>query len=125
MDETKLALASRELSKCFLNIAKILEGKEKKKKLIKSDNPMDLQAFFDKCSQDKQRHIRLLADWAKEKKPNCKTEEQWRQFITNNVVDAADLSKFTDEQIQEGYKALKKEDYERYTMRTLIKMIVK
>ena len=123
LDE-KLSLAFRELSKGFLRAAKIFEGKPPKKEKV-LDSPMSLQEFFTVCSKSGQRHIRILADWAKEKNPDCRTREQWRQFISRNVKDARDLSDFTDEQIQEGYKKLKEQKYERFNMGTLIKMITK
>lgn len=123
MNEEKIAKTFEVLSKAFGRIAKVWWTTPKKTK--EEDEPMTLQQFFDKCSGDKQRHIQLLADWAKIKEPDCKTKFQWRQFIQQNVADASDLSKFDDLQIKEGYKLLKEQKYERFNMRTLIKMITK
>jgi len=123
MNEDKIAKTFELLGKTFTRISKVWFTPEKKTKEV--DEPMTLTQFYDKCSTDKQRHIQLIADWAKIKEPDCKTKFQWRQFMKENMRDASDLSKFDDAQVKEGYKLLKEQKYERYNMRTLIKMITK
>jgi hypothetical protein len=102
---------------------------DKSPKNPKDDDPMDLKGFSEWCAESKQRHVEIIAAWARAVKPDCRTRGQWGVFIRRNVRPAKELIPFTEGQIQEAYvkmmaaandgKYLKK-----YTLETLAKFLI-
>ena len=70
------------------------------------DDPYTREEFVAKMRESKQPHVLWLADYAEEKKPSFKTKGQWRGFFERNVKGAAQIRKYSDEQIEKAYEML-------------------
>lgn len=93
-------------------------------KKMEDSDPMGLEDFKVWCTKSPLRHIRIIADYADEKKLTFNTVGQWREFIKRNVRPAKILSPYTDEQISKAMTEIEKSKYiSRWTLETLIKYL--
>lgn len=107
------------------NIAAEAADSSKKKKKYDDPTPMNLQEFVDWYKKSPQRHIRIIADFADQKKAEFTTKGQWQAFADRNMRAARDLSPYTDEQIAKAVKAILKSDYiEKWGLETVAKYLI-
>jgi hypothetical protein len=112
-----------------ISVADKTATEKKPKKNYDDVTPMTLKEFYESCNKSKQRHIRLIADYADEKKLNFSTRGQWRAFIDRNLRAARGLSPYSDEQITKAMKAIEKNRdgpkgyITRWTLETLSKYL--
>jgi hypothetical protein len=89
---------------------------------------MNLSLFVKWCRQSPQRHIKLIGEYADERKINFNTKGQWTFFMDRNMRPAIQLSIFSDEQIANAIEEIRKAEKEylsKWTMETLIKFLLK
>ncbi len=70
-----------------------------------NDAPMDVNEFFEMCSESPYRFIRIIGDFASEKRPQISTKGGWRRFGLRNMRTAKRLEPYTDNHLE---KALSK-----------------
>lgn len=106
-----------------------VEPKKKEKKPDDSGEKMLLPDFLVWCRASPQRHVRLVAEYADERKLTYTTKGQWRQFITRNIRAAKALAPYSDEQITKAMKKLLVDTKEnggfmtKWTLETIIKYL--
>ena len=101
---------------------------------VQKPNPLDnpepcsLPQFVAWCRKSDQRHIRLIGEYADERKIQYTTKGQWASFIRRNLRTARLLAPYTDDQISKAMDELNraKKDYLRdWTLETLCKFMDK
>lgn len=94
-----------------------------------SEDPMTLHEFVEWCRASPLRHIKLIAEYADEKKVDFKTKGQWREFIKRNVRASKMLSIYDDDQISKAMEKIEKAKQgergylTKWTMETLVKYL--
>ena len=96
------------------------------------EEPLSLDQFVESCRQSDQPHIRVIAEYADEIRPNFNTRGQWETFIRRNVRAAKVISPFTPEQIGDAMSRLARDVKSannpqgfitRWTLETLVKYL--
>jgi len=88
---------------------------------------MDLGGFVDWCKKGNQRHIKIIADFAEEKKLKFTTRGQWEMLIKRNLRAAQSLAPYTDDQIGKAITAILKAEkgyLEKWTLETVYKYLI-
>jgi hypothetical protein len=80
--------------------------KKKRTKKLDDNDPYTLLEFVTKMKESPQAHIRWIAEYADEKKPNFTTKGQWREFLNRNLAPAVKIRKYTDEQIEKAFEMI-------------------
>jgi len=99
-------------------------GASKKVNPKTDPTPMSLKEFGEWCKKSSSRHVRLIADYADEKKVDFTTKGQWNGFIARNTRAASLLAAFSDDQLAEAMSRLKKAEsgyLGRWTLETLLR----
>lgn len=94
---------------------------------IKKGNagPMSLEEAVEYFKKSSQRHIQIIGDYAKAKKPDCRTGGQWHAFMKRNLRAATDLAEFDDGQIENAAKKIWGEEWlKHWTLETLLKYLI-
>jgi DNA-binding transcriptional regulator GbsR (MarR family) len=113
----------KETQKKEMQIAtKVASFSENEKK---HDKPMTLQQFVSACQKSTQRHVQIIGEWADTVRPELITHDQWQTYLKRHLRAARDLSPFSQEQLDVGYrKMMEEKDWlKRYTLETLIKFV--
>lgn len=106
------------------NGAERQKKKLRKTKTAKDNGPMTRDEFVETCRKSPQRHIKIIAEYADEKKIKYTTKDQWRVFLNRNLRSARQLVPFTDQQLAEAMTKIEKADYiKRWTLETLLKYL--
>lgn len=88
--------------------------------------PMTRDQFIEWCGESKLRHIRIIADYADQKKLHFSTKGQWNAFLKRNMRAARFLAPYSDDQIEKAFKSLKRMLSQRdfkWTLETLNKFL--
>ena len=83
------------------------------KKHTDSATPMSLQEFVLLSRASAHRYIRIIAEYADERKLSFETRGQWREFGRRNIQSAKRLSPFNDRQIGEAIKRINRDEKEK------------
>lgn len=81
----------------------------KKSKIEDKDDPMTCEQFVETMRSSKQKHIKIIGEYADEKKPAFKTKGQWREFTNRNLKIASELSVYSMEQIGDAFELMMKD----------------
>lgn len=91
---------------------------------------MTAQEFVLMCRGSQYRHIRLIAEYADEKKLTFATRGQWREFGKRNMRAARQLVPYTDRQLERAMSEIDKDMKDRpggfiskWTLETLVKYL--
>lgn len=68
--------------------------------------PMSLLEFVLMCRGSEHRHVRLIGEYADERKVDFTTRGQWRQFGRRNMRVARSLAPFRDRQLADAIKKI-------------------
>ena len=94
------------------------------KKKWKDNNSMTLKEFVYWTDLSPQRHIKLIGQYADEKKLAFINHGQWKAFVNRNVRSARQLANFTDEQIAKAFSKIKNAHYvSEWTIETILKFL--
>ena len=91
--------------------------------------PMTLQEFVLMARGSAYRHIRVIAEYADERKMKFTTRGQWREFGNRNMRAAKQLVPYNDRQIEKAMKRMEQDFKERggfiskWSLETLIKYL--
>lgn len=88
---------------------------KKRRKKIRAERladttPQSLDEFIAWCRGSPNRHIRIIGEYADEKRLNFETKGQWYAFMEQNLTAASLLKPFTDEQIAEALGKIRKSE---------------
>ena len=87
--------------------------------------PVSLEEAVEYFKKSPQRHIQIIGDYAKAKKPDCRTGGQWCAFMKRNLRAATDLAEFSDEQVEKTAKKIWGEEWlKHWTLETLLKYLI-
>ena len=98
----------------------------KKSILSTTPNHAPSPQFVAWCRKSDQRHIRLIGEYADERKFQYTTKGQWASFIRRNLRAARILSPYTDDQLSEAMGKIdgaKKDYLKKWTLETLAKYL--
>jgi len=104
---------------------------KKKEQLVKEkkpDCPMTLEQLKRWCDKSDRPYIRIIGEWAVATEASLTMKSQWEVYISKNVRDAKELSKFSEEQIQSAFSQVEEEKKKLgYTpaLSTLLKKLTK
>lgn len=92
------------------------------------DQPMTLEVFVSWCKKSPQKHVQIIGDWAETMKPDIRTKFQWNAYIKRNLRPAKELSAFSQEQLEEGFKKIRRAERDegwlkKVTLETLLKFV--
>lgn len=92
------------------------------------DQPMTLEQFVTWCKKSPQRHVQIIGDWAETMKPDVRTKFQWNAYIKRNLRPAKELSAFSQEQLEAGFKKIRRAERDegwlkKVTLETLLKFV--
>lgn len=91
-----------------------------------SNESMTLEEFLISCRSSPRRYVRLVGEFADEKKLAFDSKGQWRVFLSRNLRPAKNLEPFTDQQIGKAMKDIKSSEYiTKWTLETLFKYLTK
>ncbi len=85
------------------------KAKPKEQKKPEEDKPMTLEQFQKWCEIKEKRFLQIIGAWAGITKPTLATVKQWEVYISRNIRPARELSKFTEEQIQEAFSKVEED----------------
>ena len=99
---------------CGTNLTvKLQKGKQVNRRPKKDPNePVNSEQFITSCRASKQRHVRIIGEWADELKLNgeFKTRKQWDEgFFKPNLQWANKIKHFSDDQISEAMISAEKD----------------
>lgn len=75
----------------------------------KSDDPMLLDEFIEKCKKSDQKHIQVIGEWAEGEQPKHTTYGEWQSFIKRNLRVAKELAPYPIEKIEKAYNLMSKD----------------
>lgn len=81
----------------------------KGKKGAVDNDPFTLEEYLVSMRASPQKHIKIIAEYADEKKPNYETKGQWRAFTNRNLKIARQLSEFSMDQIADAFEKMLKD----------------
>lgn len=94
----------------------------------KSEEPMDCPQFYTWTKLSKQKHIKIIGEWADTIKPDLRTRAQWGAFIKRNLRAARMLEAFSEDQLSVGFEKIEEANrkgwLKKYTLETLLKFVV-
>lgn len=85
------------------------EKKKVKKKKNSADKPLSFQEFYKRCLESERRDIRIIGEYADEKKIRYTTHGQWQQFTKRNLRAAQQLKVYSDTQISSAMNRIKQD----------------
>jgi len=92
---------------------KVEKGKAVNRRPAKNpDEPINSEQFIASCRASKQRHVRIIGEWADELKLNgeFKTRGQWNEgFFKPNLKWASKLKHFDDDRLTDAMIAAEKD----------------
>lgn len=90
--------------------ANAADSPEKPKRINPKDDttPMNCDEYVEWMKKSPNRHMRILADYADQIKPDFTTKGQWHVFTTRFTRAARDLSPFTDDQIERAFERIER-----------------
>lgn len=87
--------------------------------------PVSLAEAVEYFKKSPQRHIQIIGDYAKAKRPDCRTGGQWYTFMKRNLRVATELAEFGDEQLESTARKIWGEEWlQRWTLETLLKYLI-
>lgn len=105
-DNAKQSFASLPRVDSFFNATKLKERGD-------DGTVMSTNDFVLMCRSSPYRHIRLIGEYADERRPVFETRGQWRQFGKRNMQAARRLSPYTDRHLEKAMAAMEKDLKER------------
>lgn len=81
----------------------------KRKERMDDGVPMNLQEFVLMCRGSAYRHIKVIAEYADEKKTSFETRGQWREFGRRNLAVARRLAPYNDRQMSKAMERMEKD----------------
>jgi len=97
------------------------------KEYCKIHLPMNLSQFIEWCAKSPQKHINIIGEWAETVKPDFRTQGQWTEYINRYLRPAKRLVPFDRDQLENGFRRIKKGIEEKwltdYTLETLYKFV--
>lgn len=111
-DNAKITLEENRIEEKRIDINTSADKSASIPKKIKRKNRLDdktlytFEDFYESMSKSPQRHINIIAEYAKTKKVDYITKGQWFGFVDRNVRSARKLSPYSDAQIGEAFTKL-------------------
>jgi hypothetical protein len=86
---------------------------------------MTCREFVEWYRLSPRRYIKIVAEWADEVSPDCRTVAQWEAWASENFKASKKLEPFTDDQIAASIEKIKaQKHFETFNLETVMKYIV-
>ena len=94
----------------------------------RAEEAMDCPGFYAWTKLSKQKHIKIIGEWADTIKIDLRTRGQWSAFIHRNLRAARMLEAFSEDQLSAGFEKIEAANdkgwLKKYTLETLLKFIL-
>ena len=92
-----------------VSIEKFFENKKGRAEHADDGVSMSLKDFVLMCRGSMHRFVRLIGEYADDRRPSCSTRAQWREFGRRNFKVARRLAPYTDRQLENAMTKMEKD----------------